>query len=68
MSCKHNNIDGQLYLDENGMFEIEPCVLEVKEVWKNVTVEVSECPVCGKVSIGWYKQPNTLRIPVYEEE
>lgn len=67
-SCGHNNLEGQLYLDPDGIFEIEPCILEVEEVYKNVTVEISKCPVCGKTSIGWYRQPNTLKIPVYEEE
>lgn len=60
MSCKH--LDGQLYFGPNGEYEIEPCVLEVKEVWANVTVEISECPVCHKTSIGWYRQPNTIKV------
>ena len=58
----HKDLDGQLYLDMEGNTELENCLLEQKEVYRNVTVEILECPICGKTSIGWYRQDNTEQI------
>lgn len=44
----HKDLDGQLYLDMEGNTELENCLLEQKEVYRNVTVEILECPICGK--------------------
>lgn len=44
----------------NGIL-VEPQVGEIKEIWKNVTVEVLEKPN-GEVSIGLYRQDDTERI------
>lgn len=45
-----------------GNTELDPCKYVLTEKYKNVTVEVLKCPVCGDVSIGWYKQDNTEEI------
>ena len=41
---------------------LDPCRYELSEKYRNVTVEILKCPVCGNVSIGWYKQENTEEI------
>ncbi len=62
MSCsKHKDMDGQIFLDPDMQFEVDNCIMELDEVWINVTVEILKCPICGKISVGWYKQPNTIR-------
>lgn len=39
--------------------EVDPCHYELKEVHRNVTVEVWQCPECGTIDISWKKQDNT---------
>jgi len=43
----------------DGRQELDPCKYQLKEVHSNVTVEISQCPVCGAVDISWTRQPNT---------
>lgn len=45
---------------------LDSCKYELSEKYKNVTVEILKCPVCGNVSIGWYKQDNTEEIILEE--
>jgi len=56
----------------SGEYEVEmcgnsgqPCIFEVDQILKNVTIEILRCPVCGKTSIGWFRQADTEEI---EEE
>ena len=51
-----------------GDAELDPCKYVLVEKYKNVTVEVLKCPVCGEVTIGWYKQDNTEEISLEECE
>lgn len=43
----------------DGIHELDPCVYETVERWKNVTVEVRKCKNCGHIDIVWMKQDNT---------
>ena len=43
---------------------LDPCQYQVSEVYRNVTVEVLTCPICGSVSISWRKQDDTEKIVV----
>lgn len=45
-----------------GSHELDPCVYEVIEAYKNVTVEVARCKVCGCVDISWRRQDNTEEV------
>lgn len=38
---------------------LDACKYELVEKYKNVTVEILRCPICGEMSIGWYRQDNT---------
>lgn len=55
MSCKHNGI----VFKPDGIHEAEPCMFELTQKLRNVTVEILTCPKCGNVSIGWYMQEDT---------
>ena len=43
----------------DGKNELDPCVYELTEIHRNVTVEVSRCLVCGYVDISWKRQEDT---------
>lgn len=46
----------------DGVHELSPCVFEDIEMHTNVTVIVSQCKKCGKITIGWLRQENTETI------
>lgn len=43
----------------DGVNELDPCPYEETEVWRNVTVHVLRCPICGAQEIVWERQPDT---------
>lgn len=51
--------NGGVSFRPDGVHELDPCVYETMEVHRNVTVVVSRCLRCGKVDIGWLRQPDT---------
>lgn len=46
----------------DGVHDLSPHNFKKVQRLKNVTVEILQCKVCGKVSIGWYRQNNTEEI------
>lgn len=46
----------------DGIHELDPCMYELVEIHKNVTVKVYKCVVCGTKDITWALQPNTESI------
>lgn len=42
--------------------EMDPCVYQLQEVHKNVTVYVSRCKNCGHVDISWERQEDTIDV------
>lgn len=58
MSCK---FEGYIFKPD-GENELDPCVYEDMEIWRNVTVIVSRCKNCGKIELGWKRQENTERV------
>ena len=56
--CQHNGVA----IKPDGVHDLSPhqYVEEIK--LRNVTVQVLRCKVCGKVSIGWYRQENTEEV------
>lgn len=46
----------------DGVHELDPCVYADKQVLRNVTVKVSQCIRCGRVSIEWERQSNTEEV------
>lgn len=46
----------------DGVNELDPCVYEIIEVYKNVTVTISKCMKCGHIDVSWERQDNTETI------
>ena len=46
----------------DGINELDPCIYEDIEVYKNATVIVSKCKKCGHIEITWKRQPETEEI------
>ena len=58
MKCQHP--DGAIV--EIGGHEVDPCLYEEIEEWKNVTVTVLRCKRCGHIEIEWRPQEDTVRV------
>ena len=54
--CKHS---GGVTIKPDGVTELDPCVYEDIEQYKNVTVTVSRCIYCGHIEISWVRQEDT---------
>ena len=54
--CKHS---GDIIIKPDGVTELDPCVYEDIEKYKNVTVIVSRCIYCGHIEISWVRQEDT---------
>lgn len=54
--CEH---PGGIIIKPDGVNELDPCVYEDVEKYKNVTVIVSRCIYCGHVEISWVRQEDT---------
>lgn len=48
-----------MIIKPDGLHELDPCMYELKEIHRNVTVYVRKCPVCGTVDISWERQEDT---------
>lgn len=57
--CKPPN---GIVIKPDGIHELDPCICETIEKYRNVTVEVRRCKNCGTVDIVWYRQDNTEEI------
>lgn len=56
--CEHSGVT----IKPDGVHVLSPHQYKKMQKLKNVTIEILECKVCGKVSIGWYRQENTEEI------
>ena len=52
----------------DGVNELDPCIYEVVEIHKNVTVALMQCINCGHEEIVWYSQPDSEHIYEITEE
>lgn len=43
----------------DGIHDLDPCIYEIAEVHRNVTVEVMRCKNCGHIEILWHRQEDT---------
>ena len=50
----------------DGVNDLDPCVYNLMEEHRNVTVRVYQCPKCGSVDISWVKQDDT-ESTIFEE-
>jgi len=46
----------------DGRNELDACTYEEIERWKNVTISVLRCKVCGHVELAWYRQDDTEQV------
>lgn len=46
----------------DGINELDPCIYEDIEIYKNATVIVSKCKKCGHIEISWKRQENTEEV------
>ena len=67
MTCKKCSRGG-ITSRPDGIHELDACLFQLKQKLRNVTIEILECPVCGDVSIGWYRQENTEDITENEDD
>lgn len=54
--CEH---PGGIIIKPDGVNELDPCIYEDVEKYKNVTVIVSRCIYCGHTEISWVRQEDT---------
>ena len=54
--CEH---PGGIIIKPDGVNELDPCVYEDIEKYKNVTVIISRCIYCGHIEISWVRQEDT---------
>ena len=50
---------GGMTILPDGMNELDPCVYELKEIHRNVDIEICQCKVCGHIEINWFRTPDT---------
>ncbi len=53
---------GGLVIKPDGVNELDPCVYEEVERYRNVTVSVMRCKRCGHVEVSWTRQENTEEV------
>lgn len=53
---------GGLVIKPDGKNELDPCIYEEVERYRNVTVSVMRCKRCGHVEVSWTRQENTEEV------
>lgn len=53
--------DGMV-IKPDGVNELDPCIYEEVERYRNVTVSVMRCKKCGHVEVSWTRQENTEEV------
>ena len=46
--------------------ELDPCIYEEVECYKNVTVHVMRCQQCGHIDLSWERQEDTEEVDLDE--
>ena len=59
--CKFN--DG-IIIKPDGINELDPCIYETIECYKNVDIEIVKCKNCGNIEIWWYRTPDTEKVEI----
>ena len=53
---------GGIDIRPDGVTSLDPCLYELVEEYRNVTVKVWKCSRCGCVDVSWDRQDNTIDI------
>ena len=51
--------EGIAAVKSDGEHELDPCVFEDVQIVRNVTVFVSRCARCGRISVSWQRQSDS---------
>lgn len=51
-----------IVIKPDGVNELDPCVYEEVERYRNCTVIVSRCQNCGHMEVSWIRQPDTEKV------
>lgn len=52
----------------DGENELDLCLYQDVEKYKNVTVTISKCVYCGHIDISWERQEDTEKLEIDEED
>lgn len=52
----------EIEIRPDGVHKLSPHQFVEEQLLRNVTAQVLRCKVCGKVSVGWYRQDDTEEI------
>ena len=52
----------RITIKPNGRNELDACLYEEIETYKNVTVHILRCVRCGHIEVEWERQDNTINI------
>lgn len=63
MKCQH---PGGVIVKPDGVNELDPCIYEEIERYRNVMVSVMRCKVCGHVEVSWTRQEDTEEVELDE--
>lgn len=58
IKCEFEN---GIVIKPDGENELDPCVYEEVERYKNVTVSILRCRNCGHIELNWFRQPDTIQ-------
>ena len=50
---------GGVTVKPDGVHEVDPCVYNLMEEHRNVTVKIWQCPFCKSIDISWERQDDT---------
>lgn len=50
---------GGVTIKVDDVYEVDPCVYNLMEEHRNVTVRVYQCPFCKSIDISWERQDDT---------
>lgn len=53
---------GGIVIKPDGVNELDACLYEEVERYKNVTVIINKCKKCGNIDISWLRQDDTEKI------
>ncbi len=53
---------GGVVIKPDGVNELDPCIYEEVERYRNVTISVMRCKRCGHVEVSWTRQENTEEV------
>lgn len=57
-----------IVIKPDGIHELDKCEFVEVARLKNVTVQILQCRKCGRYSIGWLRQPDTVDDLMEEDE